>query len=95
MTNFQFLSILAIPFILLVSTIHAVCEVIVTTIFYFSGQSTANYLVVVIGLVGVGTLIHSTVDFIIAAVVWIPLQKVISIPVNARIRLKQVKTQSV
>ena len=82
----------AIPFVLLISTIHAVCEVIVTTIFYFSGQSTANYLVVVLGLVGVGTLIHSTVDFIIAAFVWIPLQKVVSLPTSARIKLGSAKS---
>ena len=81
----------AVPFVLLISTIHAVCEVIVTTIFYFSGQSTANYLTVVIGLVGVGTLIHSSIDFVIAAFVWIPLQKVVSLPTSARIKLGTAK----
>ncbi|HWT75833.1 MAG TPA: hypothetical protein VN258_14105 [Mobilitalea sp.] len=78
----------AIPFVLFISILHAVAEVIVSTIFYFKGQSTANYLVVVIGLVGVGTIIHSTIDFIIAAFVWAPLQSVISVPANAKIRLK-------
>ena len=81
----------AIPFVLFISIIHAVCEVIVTTIFYFNGQSTANYLVVVIGLVGVGTLIHSTIDFVIAAIIWVPLQKVVSLPTSARIKLRTVK----
>jgi niacin transporter len=81
----------AVPFTLFISLIHAVAEVVVSTIFYFNGQSTANYLVVVVGLVGVGTLIHSTVDFIIASFVWIPLQKVISIPANAKIKLRTEK----
>jgi niacin transporter len=48
-------------------------------------------MVVVIGLVGVGTIVHSTVDFIIAAVIWVPLQKVISIPANAKIKLNLAK----
>lgn len=81
----------AIPFVLLISIIHAVFEVIVSSIFYFTGQSTASYAFMVIGLVGVGTLIHSTIDFIIAAFIWIPLQNVISIPVNAKIRLRPAK----
>lgn len=76
----------AIPFILLISSIHAVCEVIVSTFFYFKGQPTTSYLVAVIGLVGVGTLIHSTIDFIIAAFIWIPLQKVVSLPSSAKIK---------
>lgn len=80
--------ITAIPFVLLVSLIHAAAEVVVSTIFYFKGQSTASYLFTVIGLVGVGTLIHSTVDFILASIIWVPLQKVITIPANAKIRLK-------
>jgi niacin transporter len=82
----------SIPFVLFISIIHAVCEVFVSTYFYFNGQSTASYLVNIIALVGVGTLIHSTVDFIIASAIWVPLQHVISIPANAKIRLKPVKT---
>ncbi len=77
----------AIPFVLFLSLIHAVAEVIVSTIFYFGGQSEASYTFVVIGLVGVGTLIHSTIDFIIAVFVWVPMQKVISVPTNARIKV--------
>lgn len=83
----------AIPFVFFISLLHAVAEVIVSTIFYFTGQSTASYLVFVIGLVGVGTLVHSTVDFIIASIVWVPLQRVINIPANAKIRLKAAKNQ--
>lgn len=81
----------AIPFVVLISVIHAVAEVAVSSFFYFSGNSTANYYVMVIGLVGVGTLVHSTVDFILASFIWVPLQRVVSIPANAKIRLRTVK----
>jgi niacin transporter len=55
--------------------VHAICEVAVVIPFYFgSGMSQAYYtkgfLVSVILLVGVGTVIHSTVDFILAYVIW-------------------------
>ena len=81
----------AVPFVLFISLIHAVCEVAISTIFYFSGQSTANYTVVVIGLVGLGTVVHSSVDFIIASLIWVPLQHVVSVPTNAKIRLTAAK----
>lgn len=81
----------SVPFVLGISVLHAVFEVIVSTIFYFSGQSTANYVVVVLGLVGAGTIVHSTFDFILASLIWVPLQKVISIPANAKIRLRSAK----
>ncbi len=77
----------AIPFVLLISIIHAVCEVIVSSVFYFKGQSSSSFVTMVIGLVGVGTLIHSSIDFIIATLVWVPLQKVVSLPASARIKL--------
>lgn len=82
----------AIPFVLFISLLHAIAEVIVSTIFYFSGQSGANYVFIVLGLVGAGTIIHSTVDFVIAAVIWMPLQHVINIPANARIKIKTARS---
>lgn len=81
----------AIPFVLLISIIHAVCEVIVSTLFYFQGQASSSFLTMVIGLVGVGTMIHSTIDFVIAALVWVPLQKVVILPTSTKIRLGAVK----
>jgi niacin transporter len=47
-----------------------------------------GYLISVVLLVGVGTFIHSLLDFSIAVFVWKPLQQVISIPANAKIKLK-------
>lgn len=77
----------AVPFVLSISIIHAVCEVIVSSVFYFKGQSSSSFLTMVVGLVGLGTLIHSTIDFIIAAFVWVPLQKVVSLPASTKIKL--------
>lgn len=76
-----------------ISLIHGIAEVAVVTYFYWvSGMSDAyyekGYLVSVVLLVGLGTVIHSMVDFSIAVFVWKPLQQVITIPANAKIRVK-------
>jgi niacin transporter len=74
---------------LLMALIHAVCEVTVVTFFYWGNNMTSGYydkgyLFSVILLVGVGTIIHSMIDFTIAFAVWKPLQKVVSIPASVR-----------
>lgn len=79
----------AILFGLFVSLIHAVFEVGVVTFFYWgSGMTSAyydkGYLVTVIGLVGVGTIIHSMIDFTIALFVWKPIQNVVTIPASVK-----------
>lgn len=76
-----------------ISLIHGAAEVAVVTYFYWvSGMSSAYYekgfFISVILLVGVGTFLHSLVDFSIAVFVWKPLQMVISIPANAKIKIK-------
>lgn len=74
-----------IPFALLISIIHAVCEVAVTSLYYFStGKTTTTYYL--LGLVGIGTVIHSMIDFSIATAVWLPLQHVLTLPANAKVR---------
>lgn len=60
---------------LVVGLLHATCEVLVVSAFYFAGNlSTAYYdkglLISVMGLVGVGTVIHSMVDLELARMVW-------------------------
>jgi niacin transporter len=55
--------------------IHAVCEVLVVMYFYFGDLlPKANYskgfVVSVLLLVGVGTLIHSSIDFYISVLLW-------------------------
>ncbi|MGB8452010.1 MAG: hypothetical protein WCD89_06730 [Anaerocolumna sp.] len=74
---------------LFVSFIHAVFEVGVVTFFYWgSGMTTAyyekGYLLTVIGLVGLGTVIHSMIDFTIALFVWNPLQHIVTIPASVK-----------
>ncbi len=78
-----------VTFGLLMALIHAVCEVTVVTFFYWGNNMTSGYydkgyLFSVILLVGVGTIIHSMIDFTIAFAVWKPLQKVVSIPASVR-----------
>lgn len=73
-----------------ISVVHAVCEVIVVTLFYLGSNMTATYyesgyLMSVIILVGIGTMIHSMVDFGIATFVWKPLQNVVTIPASAKV----------
>lgn len=75
---------------LFISLVHAGCEVIVVTFFYWgSNLGTAyyenGYLVSVLVLVGIGTVIHSMIDLGIATFVWKPLSHVVTIPVTAKI----------
>jgi niacin transporter len=79
----------ATVFGLFLAVIHAVSEVAVVTWFYFGNTMTkANYehgyLFSVIIMIGVGTVIHSMIDFGIAVLVWRPLTHVIQIPVSAK-----------
>ncbi len=62
-------------FSLVLGVLHATCEVIVVTLFYFAGNLTTAYydkglLTSVMLLIGVGTVIHSMVDFWLAQLVW-------------------------
>lgn len=80
---------MTVLFGLFVSLIHAVFEVGVVTFFYWgSGMTSAyyekGYLITVIGLVGLGTIIHSMVDFAIALFVWKPLQSIVTIPASVK-----------
>ena len=59
----------------LIGVLHAGCEVVVVSIFYFGGNLSASYydqglLMSVMGLVGLGTVIHSMVDLELARIVW-------------------------
>lgn len=67
-------------FALLIGVIHAIGEVAVVSLFYFGGELTSAYyakgfLMTVFILVGVGTIIHSMVDFFISQVLWESLKK--------------------
>lgn len=74
---------------LFLALIHAVCEAAVVTLFYFGGSMNSAYYVKgyffsVILLVGVGTVVHSMIDFGISLLVWNPVRRVITIPVSAK-----------
>lgn len=71
------------------AVVHAACEVLVVTYFFFgnqlSGASYTNgYFVTVILLVGLGGVIHSMVDYSIAVAVWKPLVRTVRFPVSIR-----------
>ncbi|WP_035052784.1 hypothetical protein [Carnobacterium pleistocenium] len=62
-------------FSLFIGVLHAICEVAVVSVFYFGGEMTTAYytqgfLQSIFLLVGVGTIIHSMIDFFLADVVW-------------------------
>jgi niacin transporter len=62
-------------FSLVIAFIHGVCEIIISSAFYF-GQGLRDmnqYGFLILLLVGAGTFIHSLVDFEIALLIRIPL----------------------
>ena len=63
-----------------IALLHAVAEVVVVSVFYFGGDMSALYyqtgfLTSVLLLVGLGTVVHSMVDFEIANVVRLALRR--------------------
>lgn len=65
----------AAAFALVTGVIHGVCEALVVTWFWFGGSVEGSFLTTVVGLVGIGTLVHSCVDFAIALFIWKPVKK--------------------
>ena len=56
--------------------LHAVCEALAVTVFWFAGASyEGSFLYVVLGLVGVGTLLHSMVDYMLSLLIWEPVSR--------------------
>ncbi|MGL4913851.1 MAG: hypothetical protein ACRC3Y_15625, partial [Romboutsia sp.] len=73
-----------------IGLIHAVSEVLIVIPFYFGASLSAGYydkgfIISVLGLVGVGTLIHSMLDFSLSIYIWNILPKEVSknIPIKA------------
>ena len=67
-------------FSFLIGIVHAISEIAVVSLFYFSGGMTGGYyaqgfMTSVLLLVGVGTVVHSMIDFSIAQVIWLGLEK--------------------
>lgn len=77
-------------FSFILGALHGLCEVLIVMPFYFgnsmaSGYYAKGFVVSVILLVGVGTLIHSMVDFYLAQAIWKPVTKAIKFPIEARV----------
>lgn len=60
----------SIIFILLIGLLHAAGEVVIVTPLYAGSMLSEGYLYSVFTLVGIGTIVHSTVDFVISIAVW-------------------------
>lgn len=87
-------NISAILFSFFIGLVHAFNEVIIVTLFYWGGNVSnlyyeRGYLISVIGLVGIGTVVHSMVDLTIAVLVWKPIQNILPIPANVKIKTKK------
>lgn len=65
-----------LSFNLAIAIIHALGEMIVVIPFYYgAGMDIQAFCYMVFGLVGLGTMVHSSVDFVISLVVWKALSK--------------------
>jgi len=68
-----------------IGLIHGLCEVLVVIPFYFgnnmsSGYYAKGFVTSVILLVGVGTVVHSMIDFYLAQAIWKPVTKAVKLP---------------
>lgn len=59
----------------IIGMVHAICEILVVIPFYFgsdlaSGYYEHGFMVSIIGLVGIGTIIHSMLDFGLSVYIW-------------------------
>lgn len=77
----------AVRFNLAIALLHAIGEMIVVVPFYFgAGMYVQTFSYMVFGLVGLGTLVHSAVDFVITLVVWKALSQNASIAKIANVK---------
>ena len=68
---------------LVMGVIHGVLEAVVVTAFWFSGMTMeGTFVSTVLGLVGVGTLVHSMVDYYLALLIWQPVSRAAKLPAS-------------
>lgn len=66
---------------LVMGVIHGVLEAVVVTAFWFSGMTMeGTFVSTVLGLVGVGTVVHSMVDYYLALLIWQPVSRAAKLP---------------
>ncbi|PHV70519.1 hypothetical protein CS063_10205 [Sporanaerobium hydrogeniformans] len=61
---------------MILAVIHAVSEVLIVLPFYMSGTASSNTWYVLFGLVGLGTVVHSMIDYTLSIAVWKVVAKV-------------------
>lgn len=62
-----------------IALLHAVGEIIVVIPFYMGTMDVHSFIYMVFGLVGIGTAVHSAVDFVVSLLVWKALSRNASI----------------
>ena len=82
---------------LILAVIHAIMEALTVTVFYFGGMLNSGFYnkgfaFSVLLMVGVGTIVHSMIDYGISLVVWKPLSRVVKIPISAPIHASRKRT---
>ncbi|CAM4215767.1 hypothetical protein AT575_05415 [Streptococcus penaeicida] len=64
-----------VPFALIINLIHALAEFLVVLLLTRTAHTEMSYIWSILGLVGLGTLIHGMVDFFLASWLWVTLTK--------------------
>lgn len=77
-------------FSLMLGLVHAACEMLVVMPFFIANRMAPGYyskgfIVSVVLLVGLGTVLHSMVDYYVATLVWKPLRNVVQAPEAERL----------
>lgn len=73
-------------FNLAIALVHAVAEVIIVLPVYFGTVDMGQFYYMIFGLIGFGTIVHSSVDFVISIGVWQVLSKNVSIAALANVK---------
>lgn len=78
-------------FVLVTGLIHGVAEALISSWFYFGGSINQDkgFFVTIVLLVGVGTVAHHIVDFVLSLLIWKPVEKIVRIPVSVRLNWKK------
>ena len=83
-----------VVFVLAVGVIHAICEVLVVLPMYLGTLDTNEFIYMVVGLVGLGTVVHSSVDFIISIAIWKIICKSREVSAISSVKEVQLKLRS-
>lgn len=88
----------SILFILFIGVLHGVCEVLIITPMYIShslpaANYTSGFLYSIFTLVGIGTVVHSSVDFVLSLAVWKVLARSSSVASIANVKKVRLQTQ--